>query len=338
MKKLLGFILSLVLFIPFAYGDIVNPVPSGGGGGVSSVGLAETSGLFGVSGSPVTSSGTLTLTPATQAAGAGIYAAPVTSTSSGAPSFRKIAAGDFSSGAIQASDIQGGGTGVGLGSLPVWTGNGVACNFNGAGQPLYYCNMGQLAAFLGINAAPYTNAMLSNMPASTVKCNATAGAAAPADCTSATMQGLLGYVTAPVANTSLATMAASTIKCNATGGVAAPTDCTAATVNTLLGGGSSHLKASAAFHWDGSAMVLDQSFNVASVGRTGVGAYTVTYSAAMLTATYAVFTRAIPLTANPTTFSFCNDNARLTGSYTLLCYDGTSTPQDLPEIYVQVLE
>jgi hypothetical protein len=78
-------------------------VPAGGGGGtVNSVGLALPS-IFSVSGSPVTTTGTLTATLASQTANQ-VFASP--NGSAGAPTFRTLVNADIPSG-IDASKITG---------------------------------------------------------------------------------------------------------------------------------------------------------------------------------------------------------------------------------------
>lgn len=71
--------------------ELAVPPGGGGGGAVTSVGLSMPA-EFSVSGSPVVTSGTLTATKVSQAANK-VYAAPDGST--GAPSFRALAAGDM---------------------------------------------------------------------------------------------------------------------------------------------------------------------------------------------------------------------------------------------------
>lgn len=72
--------------------------PSGGGGSVSSVGLAMPLGIFTVSGSPVTTTGTLTATLDSQSANL-ILASP--SSTSGTPTFRALTSADLpNSGAV----------------------------------------------------------------------------------------------------------------------------------------------------------------------------------------------------------------------------------------------
>lgn len=67
-------------------------IAAGGTGTVTSVGLADSTGLFNVTGSPVTTAGTLTLASFKSQAANTFLAAP--SGSSGAPTFRGIAVGD----------------------------------------------------------------------------------------------------------------------------------------------------------------------------------------------------------------------------------------------------
>lgn len=71
------------------------PVVGGGGGSgtVTSVGLAAPASILTVSGSPVTTSGTLTLTLATQTANT-VWAGPTTG-SAATPTFRSLVAGDI---------------------------------------------------------------------------------------------------------------------------------------------------------------------------------------------------------------------------------------------------
>ena len=74
--------------------QFVNLPGSGGGGGtVTSVGLAAPSDLLNVSGSPVTSSGTLTLAKPTDTAANRVYASP--DGTAGAAAFRALASGDL---------------------------------------------------------------------------------------------------------------------------------------------------------------------------------------------------------------------------------------------------
>jgi len=86
------------------WGSLAYYSTSGGGGGggsgtVTSVGLSLP-GLFSVSGSPVTSSGTLSATLATQSANL-VWAGPTTGTAA-APTFRALVAGDIPATAVAA--------------------------------------------------------------------------------------------------------------------------------------------------------------------------------------------------------------------------------------------
>src|SRR5271165_5983685 len=76
-------------------GSNITIATTGGSGTVTSVGLVDSTGLFTITGSPVTSSGSLTLSAfASQAA----HAALIGPTSgSGAPTFRSLVAGDIPS-------------------------------------------------------------------------------------------------------------------------------------------------------------------------------------------------------------------------------------------------
>ena len=80
-----------------ATGRITNAtnvtIASGGTGTVTSVGLADSTGLFSITGSPITSSGTLTLASLNSQAAATFLAAPTAA--AGAPTFRVIAAADI---------------------------------------------------------------------------------------------------------------------------------------------------------------------------------------------------------------------------------------------------
>lgn len=69
-----------------------DPISGGGGGGVSSVGLSAPA-IFSVAGSPVTTSGTLALSLATQSANT-VFAGP-TSGGAAAPAFRSLVAADI---------------------------------------------------------------------------------------------------------------------------------------------------------------------------------------------------------------------------------------------------
>ena len=73
-------------------GNTLTIASTGGGGGVTSVGLADSTGLFNITGSPVTSSGTLTLASFQSQAANLVFAAP--DGSSGAPTFRSLVAAD----------------------------------------------------------------------------------------------------------------------------------------------------------------------------------------------------------------------------------------------------
>jgi hypothetical protein len=84
----------------------------GGGGGVSSVGLSLPSAIFTISGSPVTSSGTLTGSFKTQTANF-VWAGP-TSGSAGTPSFRALVSLD-----LPAINLAASGAGGVTGNLPV---------------------------------------------------------------------------------------------------------------------------------------------------------------------------------------------------------------------------
>lgn len=99
----------------------------GGGGGVSSVGLALPSSVFGVSGSPVTGTGTLTGTFNTQSANT-FFAGP-TSGGAATPAFRAIVAADVPLNFIDSTHIKSKGVaftnlgptaGITTGQGPVW--------------------------------------------------------------------------------------------------------------------------------------------------------------------------------------------------------------------------
>lgn len=81
---------ALVLYTTDGNGNVI-PIPAGGGSGVTSVGLALPN-IFSVSGSPVTTSGTLTGTLATQTANK-VFAS-ATSGGAATPAFRALVAGD----------------------------------------------------------------------------------------------------------------------------------------------------------------------------------------------------------------------------------------------------
>lgn len=80
----------------------INSAVSGGSGTVTSVGLSLPN-IFSVSGSPVTSSGTLSATLATQTANT-VFAGPTTGTAS-APTFRSLVTADLSDGLVTSAKI-----------------------------------------------------------------------------------------------------------------------------------------------------------------------------------------------------------------------------------------
>jgi hypothetical protein len=92
---------SLIGAVTLIAGSNITITPSGNNltiastvsGGVTSVGLADSTGLFTISGSPVTSSGTLTLASLNTQAQKTFFAAP--NGASGAPTFRTIVASDI---------------------------------------------------------------------------------------------------------------------------------------------------------------------------------------------------------------------------------------------------
>jgi hypothetical protein len=108
------------------------PTPSGGGG-VTSVGLSLPSTIFSVSGSPVTTTGTLGATMVSQAA-ATVFAAPTGAP--GTPSFRTLAAGDIPN--LDAAKITTGSFGVARGGTGVTATptNGQVLIGNGTGYSL----------------------------------------------------------------------------------------------------------------------------------------------------------------------------------------------------------
>jgi hypothetical protein len=105
----------------------------------------------------------------------------------------------------------------------------------------------------GYGISAIGNSDLGNMPATTLKGNATAGAAAPTDLTPAQVSGMINATVAPVfanvtakpttlagygisaiGNSDLGNMPATTLKGNATAGAAAPTDLTPAQVSGMI--------------------------------------------------------------------------------------------------------
>lgn len=89
---------------------LAGNIANAGTGSVTSVGLSLPSGLFTVTGTPITTSGTLTATLATQAAGV-VLAGPV-SGAAAAPTFRALAAGDVSLGTASTPQFAALGLGV----------------------------------------------------------------------------------------------------------------------------------------------------------------------------------------------------------------------------------
>lgn len=106
-----------------------NAVAGGGSGTVTSVGVSAPSGVFDVSGSPVTSAGTIAITFDNQTANTGFYG-PDTG-SPGAPAFRAMVAADISASIIDSSKVVNGGLslddigqrGASTGQVPTWNGS-----------------------------------------------------------------------------------------------------------------------------------------------------------------------------------------------------------------------
>ena len=137
----------------------------GGSGTVTSVGLTLPSSVFGVTGSPVTTSGNLTATFNTQTA-ASVFAAPAGST--GAPSFRTLVASDIPS--LDAAKISTGSFGFARGGtgLTATPANGQLLIGNGSGYSLATLTQGtgvtitNGAGTVTISAAGLSNPMTAN--------------------------------------------------------------------------------------------------------------------------------------------------------------------------------
>jgi hypothetical protein len=116
-------------------GAYTNLVATGGGSGtVTSVGLSLTGGIFTVSGSPVTTTGTLTGTLANQT-GNTIFASPAAGTS-GTPLFRSMVLADIPNSLITFGKWAS--NGCSTNDIPKWSGSAWACGTDTGGSATIY--------------------------------------------------------------------------------------------------------------------------------------------------------------------------------------------------------
>lgn len=202
--------------------------PGGGGvGTVTSVGLSTPAELI-VTGSPVTASGTLAASWATQTANK-FLASPDGST--GVPSFRAMLASDVP--ALAASKITSGqlapargGTGVDSGAA----GNGTLLIGNGSGFSLAAPIAGS-----GITITPGVGTLTIAATGGGGTVTSVSGEATVVSVASPTTTPVISLTAAGVTNAKLATMPTMTIKANAAGGTASPTDVTTAGLAAMFG-------------------------------------------------------------------------------------------------------
>ena len=175
-----------------------NCIGAGGGGTVTSVGLSLPS-FITVSGSPVTSSGTLTGTLASQSANL-IFASP--DGAAGAPTFRSFALGDVAANLLTFTKLQQIGT------------NTIVCNSTGGTANMSACSTATVLTMLSLDnvvknnqANTYSGGGLQDMSAMKVKPGTTTVASLP---TASSNSGVVYLVTDGTSLTDCATGGGST--------------------------------------------------------------------------------------------------------------------------------
>jgi hypothetical protein len=238
-----------------------TPGSGGGGGGsgtVTSVGLADSTGTFNITGSPVTTSGTLTLSTFKNQTANTVLAGP-TSGGAAAPTFRVLVSGDLPAGTGTVTSVTFTGDGTVLSSTPsgaVTTSGTVTATLANAGGGTILGNNTTSSA-----APAYTTAPVLGIPGTSTGSIALASSTASGKYTiTAPANAATPTLTLPTGTGTFAVTASAPIVLNATtGALTAPTAVTSAASLTsnavVLGGGGQATSTQTFLTTDGAAIL-----------------------------------------------------------------------------------